>query len=61
MNGITLYKFDSNEVAKQNGLTCYPVTGLAWRSTDSDAQTDFMRWNSSMNNKCEKITLNSEN
>jgi hypothetical protein len=72
MLGNALYSFDSDEVSKQNGMTCFPVTGLAWRSTGSESQTDqvllgsmcdgsIMRWNSKMNNKCEKITLNSAN
>jgi hypothetical protein len=72
MLGNALYQFDSDKVAKQNNMTCFPVTGLAWRSTRSDAQIDqvllgsmcdgsLMRWSSTMNNKCEKITLNSAN
>jgi len=40
MFGNALYRFDSDLKSKQSGTTCFPVTGLAWRSTDSDAQTD---------------------
>ena len=72
MMSNTLYQFDSDIVSKENGKTCFPVTGLAWRCTYGESMQEnvllgsmcdgsVLRWSSKMNNKCEKITLNSSN
>ena len=49
----TLYQFDSDNNAKKEGKTCFPVTGIAWKNTDIQTEKlllgsmcdgSIMRW-----------------
>lgn len=61
----TLYSFQSDPQAKKDKKTCFPVTGLSWKNNEdfkvligSMCDGSIMRWKTSMNNSCEKVTLN---